>query len=195
MAEERVRAARRTMTALLITLLVLVTLGLALRIYMGREAEDRLASGDEVRIAELRSPLPNPSYLACPPDYCSAAEAVVSPVFDLPWERLYAYWAEVIGGESKILSIATKTDARQFVYIQHSPVFRFPDIVTVEFVALGPERSSIAVFSRSRYGKFDFQKNRKRVERWLFLLERVARPSAPPSPASHGQSQGLEGRV
>ena len=174
------RAARRIMTALLATLLVLVMLGLALRIYMGREAEDRLASGEAVGIAALRSPFPKPCYLACPPDYCSVTEAAASPVFDLPWERLYDYWTEVIAGEKRMVAVATKADARQFVYIQHSPVFRFPDIITVEFVPLGPERSSIAIFSRSRYGKFDFRKNRKRVERWLFLLEKVARPTAPP---------------
>ena len=181
MAEEGVRAARRIMTALLATLLVLVMLGLALRIYMGREAEDRLASGEAVGITALRSPLPKPGHLACPPDYCSVAEAAASAVFDLPWERLYDYWTEVIAGEKRMVAVATKADARQFVYIQHSPVFRFPDIITVEFVPLGPERSSIAIFSRSRYGKFDFRKNRKRVERWLFLLEKVARPTAPPS--------------
>jgi Protein of unknown function (DUF1499) len=181
MAKERVRAAHRIMTPLLVTLLVLVTLGLGLRIYMGREAEDRLAPSDEIHIAELRSPLPKPSYLACPPDYCSVPEAMVSPIFDLPWERLYDYWTEVISGEKRIVTIATKADARQFAYVQHSPVFRFPDIITVEFVPLGPERSSIAIFSRSRYGKLDFQQNRKRVERWLFLLEKVTRPTAPPS--------------
>lgn len=167
------------MTALLATLLVLVALGLALRIYMGREAEDRLAPEEAAAIAELRPPLPKASYLACPPDYCSAASAIVSPVFELPWERLYEYWTEVISGEKRMVSVLTKPDARRFVYVQHSATFRFPDIVTVEFVALGPERSSIAIFSRSRYGEIDFQKNRKRVERWLFLLERVARPNTP----------------
>jgi hypothetical protein len=175
-----VRAGRRIMTPLLVTLLVLVTLGLGLRIYMGREAEDSLTPSEEVHIAELRSPLPKPSHLACPADYCSVPEAMVSSTFDLPWERLHDYWTEVISGETRIVSIARKADARQFVYIQHSPVFRFPDIITVEFVPLGPARSSIAIFSRSRYGRLDFQKNRKRVERWLFLLEKVTRPTAPP---------------
>lgn len=171
------RAARRIMTALLGTALVILVLGLALRIYLGREAEDRLAPDEAVRIAELRSPLPKTSHLACPPSYCSTAEAVASPQFDMPWGRLYEYWAEVISGEKRMVRVINDPDARRFVYIQHSPTFRFPDIVTVEFVPLGPAQSSIAVFSRSRYGKYDFRKNRKRVGRWLALLEKVARPS------------------
>jgi hypothetical protein len=39
-----------------------------------------------------------------------------------------------------------------------------PTWLRVEFVALGPERSRVAVYSRSRYGGYDFAKNGKRVE-------------------------------
>jgi len=162
------------MTALVATVLALAVLGLTLRIYMGREAEDRLAAGEAVSIAELRSLLPKPSFLACPPGYCSAAEAIASPVFDLPWDRLRDYWIEVISGQKRVVSLAADSEPRRVVYIQHSPTFRFPDVVTVEFVRLGPNRSSISIYSRSRYGEYDFSKNRKRVERWLFLLQKVA---------------------
>jgi uncharacterized protein (DUF1499 family) len=165
------------MTALLAVVLALAMFGLGVRIYMGREVEDRLAAGEAVSIAELRSPLPKSSFLACPPDYCSIAEAIASPVFDLPWERLRDYWKEVIAGEKRIVTVVADADARRFVYIQHSLTFRFPDVVTVEFVVLGPNRSSIAIYSRSRYGEHDFSKNRKRVEKWLVLLERMARPT------------------
>jgi hypothetical protein len=94
----------------------------------------------------------------------------------MPWSRLYEYWAEVISGEQRVVRVVSDPDARRFVYIQHSPTFRFPDIVTVEFVPRGPTRSSVAIFSRSRYGDYDFRKNRKRVGRWLALLEKMARP-------------------
>lgn len=170
--------ARRILTALLATGLAMAVLALALRIYMGREAEDRLAARETVSIAELRSPVPKPGYLACPPGYCSAAEAVASPVFEMPWDRLREYWIEIIADDRRMVRVAADFEVRRFVYIEHSPVFRFPDIVTVEFVRLGPNRSSIAVYSRSRYGEYDFAKNRKRVERWLFLLQKVARPAA-----------------
>ena len=77
-----------------------------------------------------------------------------------------------------MMLIAADPDSGRFVYIQHSPIFRFPDIITVEFIRLGSDRSSIAIYSRSRYGELDFGKNHKRVERWLVLLARVARPAA-----------------
>jgi uncharacterized protein (DUF1499 family) len=174
-----VRVAHRIGTALIMTVLVLAAFGLAVRIYMGREVEDRLAAEEAVNLAELRSPLPKPSFLACPPHYCAADEAVASPVFDVPSDRLHQYWVDMISSQPRIVSVTANESTARFVYIEHSALFRFPDIVTVEFVPLGPDRSSVAIFSRSRYGKYDFAKNRKRVERWLVLLQRVTRPPTP----------------
>lgn len=151
--------------------------GLAVRIYMGREAENRLAAGEAVSLAELRSPLPKPGFLACPPGYCQVAEAISSPVFPSPWERLHEYWTEVVSGEKRLEEVAADPERRRFDYIQHSPTFRFPDVISIEFVQLGSGRSSIAVYSRSRYGQYDFGKNRKRVVRWLALLEKMAQPA------------------
>jgi len=136
-----------------------------------------LAPSEAVSIAELHSPLPKPGFLFCPPGYCLASEAIASPVFPLPWERLHEYWTEVISGEKRVETIVADPDHRRFVYIQHSPTFRFPDIITVEFVPLGPNRSGIAIYSRSRYGHYDFGNNRKRVGKWLALLEKVAQPT------------------
>ena len=165
------------LTPIVVALLAVAALGLAVRIYLGRDAENRLAPGEAVSLADLHSPLPKPSFLFCPPGYCPAAEAIASPVFPLPWERLRDYWTEVISGQKRVETIAADPDSRRFVYIQHSPTFRFPDIITVEFVQLGPNRSSIAIYSRSRYGRYDFGKNRKRVGKWLALLEKMAQPA------------------
>jgi uncharacterized protein (DUF1499 family) len=165
------------LTPLIATVLGVAAFGLAVRIYMGREAENRLAPSEAVSIAELHSPLAEPGFLFCPPRYCAAAEATASPVFPMPWERLREYWTEVISGEKRVETIAADPDERRFVYIQHSPTFRFPDIITVEFVQLAPNRSSIAIYSRSRYGHYDFGKNRKRVGKWLALLEKLAQPA------------------
>jgi uncharacterized protein (DUF1499 family) len=172
-----VRVVRRILTALVGVVLGLAALGLAVRIYMGREGENRLAPGEAVGIAELHPPFPKAGFLACPPGYCPAAEAIASPVFPVPWERLHEYWTEVISGEKRVEAIVAEPDSRRFVYIEHSPTFRFPDVITVEFVQLGPDRSSIAIYSRSRYGNYDFGKNRKRVVKWLAVLEKVAQPA------------------
>src|ERR1700730_3126548 len=100
-----VRVARRIKMALLVIGLTVLLLGLALRIYMGSGAEDRLEPGEAVGISELRSPLPKNAFLACPPGYCAAAEAITSPVFDMAWDRLREYWMEMISGEKRIVRV------------------------------------------------------------------------------------------
>jgi Protein of unknown function (DUF1499) len=156
---------------------------LAVRNYMGRPSQDRLAPEEQVSIAALRPPLPPPSFLACPPDYCTAGVAgISSPIFALPWDRLRDDWAKMIGGELRVVRVSAEQQGRRLTYIQHPFLFRFPDVVTVEFVPLGPESSSIALYSRSRYGHYDFHQNRRRVETWLSMLERLADPAGSPPP-------------
>lgn len=164
---------RLPMTAAIVGIAVVLVFGFAVRFYMGRPAEDRIAPAERVSIAELSAPLPPNGFLACPAGYCRAAGAP-SPVFAMPWTRLSDYWAEIIAGEPRIVQAAVEADRRRIVLIQHSLVLRFPDIVTVEFVAVAPDRSSLAIYSRARYGKYDFGTNRKRVERWLAMLQQAA---------------------
>jgi hypothetical protein len=82
---------------------------------------------------------------------------MASPIFDMPWDQLREYRKEMIAGTPAILEVS-EFEQRRAVYIQRSPIFGFPDIVTVEFVALGPELSSLAVYSRSCYGGYDSQR-------------------------------------
>jgi len=74
--------------------LAVIAVGLALRMYLGRPAELRLAPEEMVSIADLHGPLPGSSYLACPPGYCAAAD-MASPIFSMPWDQLREYWKEI----------------------------------------------------------------------------------------------------
>ena len=79
---------RRMLIGLAVAMLSIAASVLALRLYLVRPAEDRLYPDEKVTIAALKSPLPGNSALACPPDYCAAAESIPSPVFAVGWERL-----------------------------------------------------------------------------------------------------------
>jgi len=58
----------------------------------------------------------------------------------------------------------------QFEYVQRSARFRFPDIIVVRFISVSPSQSTLAIYSRSVYGKSDFGVNRERIEAWLRIL-------------------------
>lgn len=142
---------------------------------MGGASQDRLAAQDDVDITTLRAPLPPPSFLACPPNYCGVTAGMTTPVFPLPWRALRDQWVKMFAEQPHIVPLGEALEGRRLSYIQHSLLFRFPDVVTVEFVPLGPDHSSLAIYSRSRYGHYDFGHNRNRVETWLADLEKLVK--------------------
>jgi len=170
---------RRMVVGTATAIAVIVGLGLGLRLYMSRAAEDRLRPAEEIAIADLRGPLPGNGFLACPPQYCAAAPDMVSPAFPIAVDRLHALWPQALRGERGVVSLLDEPDRGRQILVQHSAALQFPDVITVEFVPLGPEQSSLAIYSRARYGKLDFGVNRRRVEAWISRLQQLA-AAAPP---------------
>ena len=110
-------------------------------------------------------------HLALPPGFGStAAPHATSPVFDVDADRLAAALRAVAAREPRVTLRRSDDLTRQSEYVARSRVFRLPDIVTVQLVPLGPDRSSLAIYSRARYGAYDFGVNRRRVEAWLARL-------------------------
>ena len=64
---------------------------------------------------------------------------------------------------------------QRYTFRARTAVIHFPDDVTVQFIALDDERSTLAIYSGSQYGYFDFGVNRRRIESWL--RELAASPS------------------
>jgi uncharacterized protein (DUF1499 family) len=157
---------------------------LCLRIYLGREAESRLGSDEVIDFSARNSAGRDNVFAMCPPNFCAPPADRESPVFAMRWERLRDYWREVVAAQKSIEHVAVDASARRFTYIQRSPVLRFPDIVTVEFMALGDDRSTLAIDSRSRYGRGDFGVNRRRVSEWTDLLEHMTQQGQHPSATS-----------
>jgi len=54
--------------------------------------------------------------------------------------------------------------------VERSRYFAFPDIMTVRFFKRGEDKSTLAIYSRSVYGRYDFGANRERVEKLLRII-------------------------
>lgn len=158
---------------LLFAALVVAGLCLATRLYMDRAAEDALRPDERIRVADLRSPLPGNAALACPLGYCAVAEAIPSPIFAVSALRLAQAFSDAIASEPRVVWVDEDAERHPTAVIQHSFLLRFPDVITIEYVALGPDRSSLAIYSRARYGRGDFGVNRRRLLRWLARLQEV----------------------
>jgi uncharacterized protein (DUF1499 family) len=88
-------------------------------------------------------------------------------MFDVSVDQLRERWREIVAAQPRMELLAEDENGQQFDYVQRSAWFRFPDIITVRFISVSPSQSTLAIYSRSVYGKSDFGANRKRIEAWL----------------------------
>jgi uncharacterized protein (DUF1499 family) len=116
-------------------------------------------------------PSPDPNwFLVCPPELCAAGVRAESPIYDVPVDRLAERFRQVAAAQPRVELLAEHEDGLQLDYVQRSARFRFPDVITVRFVAVSPSQSTLALYSRALYGKGDMGVNRERVVAWLALL-------------------------
>ena len=108
-------------------------------------------------------------WLTCPDGWCDGVRDAASPVYPVPLAHLRAAWSAVLAREAHATPLRPEsTDGDdQLAYEFRTPVLRFPDTLTVQFVALDADSSSLAILSRSHYGQSDFGANQARVERLL----------------------------
>jgi uncharacterized protein (DUF1499 family) len=147
----------------------------AVRLWLGRAAELQVTASEIVDFGNLRPGSRQNRYVMCPASLCPDSADAPSPTFSMRWERLRDYWNEAIAMQPRVELVATGADGRRLTYVQRSLVFRFPDIITVEFMPAGEGRSTLAVASHSRYGRRDFGVNGERVEAWTGLVVSMMR--------------------
>ncbi len=110
-------------------------------------------------------------HLVCPEGFCAASPHAASPVFEISATALRDRWMAMIERQPRVTRTAADAAALHYDFVQRSLVFRFPDAISVRFIALDEGRATLAIYSRSYYGRDDFGVNRRRVEAWLAALE------------------------
>lgn len=85
--------------------------------------------------------------------------------------RLFATVIAVASGQPRTFLAAEYPAALQAHFVARSAVFNFPDLIAVQVIAAGPDRSALVLYSRSVYGYSDFGVNRQRVTAWLAALQ------------------------
>jgi len=93
-----------------------------------------------------------------------------SPIYDANPALISQAFDEFVLRQPRTERIAGTPETGWMTYVQQSEVMRFPDYISVLFLDLGNGQSTVAIFSRSRYGHSDLGVNANRVERWLSSL-------------------------
>ena len=142
---------------------------------------------DVVHFATLTRRSSSNDALACPPDVCRQARIdIVPPVYPVSAERLRAIVAEVAEGEPRTLPASANSfpdENDQDRYGARSRILHFPDTINVETIPRGENSSTLAIYSRSQIGYWDFGVNRARLERWL---KRIGELAAEPPDVTEG---------
>jgi uncharacterized protein (DUF1499 family) len=157
--------------------LFIIVVGIAIAvvalIWEGTTLESMLDVGDVpvIDFATLqRGPDPN-QYLLCPKGMCTTQTDGEAPVFDVPIEQLQVAWDEMLVEQPRLQVLRREVTNVQIDYVQRTRLLRFPDLITVRFVPIDDAHSTLAIYSRSVWGKGDMGVNRIRVEEWLARLK------------------------
>lgn len=113
--------------------------------------------------------------LVCPERLCQKARSdVLAPVFPVAAGELLRRVQRVVDSEPNSAALGCSGDcALAARYVEYSSLFRFPDVVDVQVVSAGAKASTLAIYSRSVFGYWDFEVNKARVDRWLAALQRI----------------------
>lgn len=109
-------------------------------------------------------------YLACPDNYCKIPANTISPIFNISAKTLQEKWQQIPLTEPRTKLISQDDHHLRYFYEQRSLIFKFPDYITVQIIAVDDTRSTIAMYSQAKYGYYDFNVNQHRIERWLKKL-------------------------
>jgi len=164
---------RRFLRYLLITIIG-IAVAVAALIWEGSTLEEVVFPIGDVPVVDFatlqRGPAPN-QYLLCPKGMCVAETDGAAPVFEMTRDRLQVAWDEMLAEQPRVQALRRDVANMQVDYVQRTRLLHFPDLVTVRFIAVDDTHATLAIYSRSVYGKGDLGVNRARVEGWLAMLK------------------------
>lgn len=95
---------------------------------------------------------------------------IVTPVYRVPAARLFAAIGAVAAAQPRVFMAGEFAAQRQIHFVARSAVLNFPDLITAQVDAAGPDGSTLVLYSRSVYGYGDLGVNRQRLTDWLAAL-------------------------
>ena len=90
--------------------------------------------------------------------------------YAVPVKELYLKLHEISEAD-KCQRVFGNIDEGLITFVCRSRFLGFPDYVSISLKEHETRKSSLSVFSRSRFGVYDFGKNKKRMKKWLRQLE------------------------
>lgn len=129
-------------------------------------------------------------YLMCPPNYCNVTPNDITPVYNISADDLFNAWNQLMSQQRNIEVLGSVPSKGQVDYVQQS-IFGFPERITVQFIALSDTTSTLAVYSQSIYGFYDFGANKNRLQNWIAQLNQIV-SNMPPTTLNANEGENNE---
>jgi len=117
------------------------------------------------------TPVKPHSFRMAPPGLTTEGVDAPSPVFSANPTLMAKAFDDFALGQPKTRRIAGSPEEGWMTYVQRSTAWNFPDYISVKFIDLNGGKSTVAIFSRSRFGYSDLGANKDRVLRWVNTLK------------------------
>ena len=111
-----------------------------------------------------------------PEGLCTAANVdQAPPTFAVTPSKLRQAFLSVVISQPRVSHTLADEMEVYDDFVVRSALFHFPDLVSVQFLPDG-KRATLAIYSRSVYGRSDLGVNRARCLRWLKLVDAAVKP-------------------
>jgi uncharacterized protein (DUF1499 family) len=125
----------------------------------------------------LKRPSSPNTFLLAPEGLCKQAKTdLVSSVYGVPAAKLRQEFLNIVIAQPRTSHALADEAVLYDDFVVRSALFRFPDLVAVKFLDLKGKRSTLALYSRSVYGRSDLGVNRRRSMDWIARLEAAVKP-------------------
>ena len=110
------------------------------------------------------------SFRIAPPALTEEIVDVPSPVYSANPTLMAKAFDDFVLRQTKTSRIAGSPEEGWMTYVQLSPSLNLPDYISVKFIDLNGGKSTIAIYSRSRFGYDDMGVNETRLLTWVGTL-------------------------
>lgn len=107
-------------------------------------------------------------YLVAPAGFTADTPHRLAPVFERPVHQLAGDFRRHALEQPRVAMVDIGIDGRQLEVIHRSSLFKISTRISAEFMPVDDRHSTLAVYSRTRYGSR--AANRRRVDEWLHAI-------------------------
>jgi hypothetical protein len=124
-----------------------------------------------IDFATLKRPRSPNTYLLAPDGLCRVAKTDgAAPVFGVTAAKLRTEFLSIVIAEPRVSHTLADETGLYDDFVVRSALLGFPDLVSVKFLDVGKGQSTLALYARAVYGRWDMGVNRTRTQAWLRRL-------------------------